>query len=374
MTTPLAGTSARVAPPFRAEHVGSLLRPRALKDAHRDLRDGRVTPDGIRAVEDRCVGDAVKLQEDLGFEVITDGEFRRGSWFLGFVEAVDGLGLEKARFRFHGGVTAADWFGPKVTSKVARRRGITTAEFRFVRSLTRHTPKVTLPAPSAMHFFVGPEGLDTAAYPDLKSFFTDLARVYREELADLARLGCTYVQLDEVPLALLCDEVVRDAVRARGEDPIVLTDFYVAAVNAALEGRPAGMTVGMHLCRGNYKSGWIAAGGYDAVAQRLFNDAHVDAFFLEYDTPRAGGFAPLRFVPAHKTVVLGLVSTKTPVLEDATALARRVDEASRYVPLDRLAVSPQCGFASSAAGNPLTAEDQAAKLGLVARVAREVWT
>jgi 5-methyltetrahydropteroyltriglutamate--homocysteine methyltransferase len=271
-------------------------------------------------------------------------------------------------------VTGADWFGPKVTSKVARRRGITTAEFRFVRSLTRHTPKVTLPTPSAMHFFVGPEGLDTAAYPDLKSFFTDLARVYREELADLARLGCTYVQLDEVPLALLCDEAVRDAVRARGEDPIALTDFYVAAVNAALEGRPAGMTVGMHLCRGNYKSGWIATGGYDAVAERLFNDAHVDAFFLEYDTPRAGGFAPLRFVPAHKTVVLGLVSTKTPVLEDAGALARRVDEASRYVPLDRLAVSPQCGFASSAAGNPLTAEDQTAKLGLVARVAREVWT
>ena len=357
------------APPFRAEHIGSLLRPPSLKDAHR----GRLSPDALRAVEDGCVRDAVTLQEDLGFEVITDGEFRRGSWFLGFVDAVDGLSLERTRFRFQGGAVG-EWSGPKVTSKVSRRRGIATAEFRFVRSVTRHTPKVTLPTPSAMHFFVGPENLDTAAYPDLKSFFTDLGRVYRDELADLSRLGCTYVQLDEVPLALLCDEAIREAVRARGEDPLVLTDFYVAAVNAALEGRPAGMTVGMHLCRGNYKSGWIAQGGYDAVAERLFRDTHVDAFFLEYDTPRAGDFAPLRFVPAGKTVVLGLVSTKTPALEDVSALARRIDEASRYLPLDRLAVSPQCGFASSAAGNSLTAEDQAAKLGLVARVAREVWT
>ena len=355
-------------PPFRAEHVGSLLRPRALKDAHR----ARLSGDALRAVEDASVREAVALQEDLGFQVVTDGEFRRGSWFLGFVEAVDGLGLEKTRFSFQGGAAGA-WSGPKVVSKVARRRGIATAEFRFVRSVTRQTPKVTLPTPSAMHFFVGPEGLDTAAYPDLKSFFTDLARVYREELADLARLGCTYVQLDEVPLALLCDSAIRAAVVARGEDPLVLTEFYVAAVNAALEHHPAGMTVGMHLCRGNYKSGWLAQGGYDAIAERLFHDAQVDVFFLEYDTPRAGDFAPLRFVPASKQVVLGLVSTKTPALEDAAEVARRVEDASRYVPLDRLGLSPQCGFASSAAGNPLSAEEQAAKLDLVARVAREVW-
>jgi methionine synthase II (cobalamin-independent) len=256
---------------------------------------------------------------------------------------------------------------------IRRTRGITLDEFAFVRRLTARDVKVTMPAPSFLHFFRGRDCADPAVYPDLGAFWQDLVTVYRAEIADLARLGATYVQIDEVPLAMLCDAEVRERVRARGEDPNELVGAYVDAVNRAIAERPPSMTVGMHLCRGNLRGHWMASGGYEAIAERLFNEVRVDAFFLEYDTVRAGDFSPLRFVPKDRRIVLGLVSTKTPVLETREALMRRLDEAGRFVPLERLGISPQCGFASTVGGNPLTEEDERAKLRRVVEVAESAW-
>jgi 5-methyltetrahydropteroyltriglutamate--homocysteine methyltransferase len=258
-------------------------------------------------------------------------------------------------------------------AKIRRTRPIAVGEFEFVRHHTRRVAKVTMPAPSFMHFFRGKACADPAVYPDVAGFWADLLRVYHEELAELGGAGAQYLQIDEVPLAMLCDPAVRERAREIGEDPDALATMYIDGVNDALRARPPGMTVGMHLCRGNLRSRWMAAGSYEAVAERMFNETNVDAFFLEYDTPRAGDFAPLRFMPKDKTVVLGLVSTKTPVLEDADALRRRIDEAARHVPLERLALSPQCGFASTVGGNLLSIDDERRKLGLVVEVAKRVW-
>jgi 5-methyltetrahydropteroyltriglutamate--homocysteine methyltransferase len=361
-------------PPFRADHVGSLLRPQALKDAFRDAHRGRLDATALREILEQAIREAVALQESVGLEAITDGEFRRGSWFLGFIQAVEGLTTREARFAFDDGTGhQASWQTAYVAGKLRRARGVTTEEFAFVRDLTRRTPKVTLPTPSLVHFFRGEEAVDRTVYPDIKAFWRDLVQVYREELAVLGALGCRYVQLDEVPCAVLCDPKAREATRNAGMEPDALVDRYIDAVNAVVADRPPGMTVAVHLCRGNYKGQWMAAGGYDPIAEKLFGRLAVDALLLEYDSARAGGFEPLRFVPADKTIVLGLVSTKTPVLESADALARRIDAAARYVPLERLAISPQCGFASSVGGNPLTIDDQRAKLALVVEVARRVW-
>jgi 5-methyltetrahydropteroyltriglutamate--homocysteine methyltransferase len=252
-------------------------------------------------------------------------------------------------------------------------RGITTGEFSFLKNSTRRTPKVTMPSPSLVHFLRGDVTVSRQAYPDMDEFWADLVAVYREELTELGRLGCAYVQLDDVPCALLCDPELRSSVGAAGHDPEALLDAYLSAANRAIAAHPAGMTIAMHLCRGNYKGQWMARGGYEPVAERLFNEVAVDAFFLEYDSERAGGFEPLRFMPAGKKVVLGLVSSKTPVLEPTDALCRRIDEASGYVPLERLCISPQCGFASSVGGNPLTMEDQRRKLARVVEVAEKMW-
>ena len=361
-------------PPFRAEHVGSLLRPQELKDAFREFHRGRIDQAAFCVIQDRCIRDVVALQEEVGLYAITDGEFRRGSWFGGFIEAVEGLTTADAPFEFQDGAGGTMSFQTAaVGSKLKRVCGITTDEFAFVHSLTKRTPKVTMPTPSLMHFLGGDKTVSRAAYPDIEEFWTDLIAIYREELRALAALGCRYVQLDEVPCAMLCDPNLRRSLKDRGADPDALLETYIWAVNQITTQRPAGMTIGMHLCRGNYKGRWMAAGGYEPVAERLFNETAVDAFFLEYDTDRAGGFEPLRLMPADKLVVLGLVSSKTPKLESIADLKRRIDEASRYVPADRLAISPQCGFASSVGGNPLTIEDERAKLRRVVEVAEAVW-
>jgi 5-methyltetrahydropteroyltriglutamate--homocysteine methyltransferase len=361
-------------PPFRAEHIGSLLRPRELKDAFRAHADRQLGDAGLREVQDRLIRHAVRLQENVGLHVITDGEFRRTAWSAGFIWALDGLVPRDSLFEFtdERGDTVG-WQTCYAERRVKRTRGIATDEFAFVRTLTERSVKVTMPAPSFLHFFRGAQCVNPAVYPDLERFWDDLVEIYRSEIVDLARLGCRYVQLDEVPMAMLCDPSVRDKVRSRGEDPDALIHTYVSAVNRVLAHRPAGMTIGMHLCRGNLRGHWMAAGGYDAIAERLFNDLAVDAFFLEYDTPRAGDFSPLRHVAKDKHVILGLVSTKTPALETADTLRRRIDEASRYVPIERLGLSPQCGFASTIGGNRLREDDEIAKLARIVEVARAVW-
>jgi 5-methyltetrahydropteroyltriglutamate--homocysteine methyltransferase len=361
-------------PPFRADHVGSLLRPPELRRAFREHRDGRLGDDEFRRVQDDAIRRVVALQEGLGLRSVTDGEFRRASYWAHFVDAVDGIEVREALFHFRDEAGERMAFtAPHVSGRLRRGRPISAEEFRFLRAVTRETPKITLPAPSTLHFWRGPAGIEPRAYGDAAEFFADLARVYHDEIAELAKLGATYLQLDEVALAMLCDPDVRAAVGARGEDPERLVDRYVGAINAALDGRPSDMTVAMHLCRGNYKGKWMGAGGYEAVAERVFGGARVDALFLEFDSPRAGDFAPLRHVSADKRVVLGLVSSKTPVLEPEDELLRRIDRASRVVPLERLALSPQCGFASTAAGNPLGEDDERRKLDLVVRLARQVW-
>jgi len=358
-------------PPFRAEHIGSLLRPRSLKDAVKARAAGTLDEAGFARAVDDAVIDAIRLQEEVGLPVVTDGEFRRGSWFLGFVDGVEGLTTRPSLFQFSGAHAA--WECPYAEDKIRRTRGITTDEFAFVAKHTDRMPKVTLPSPSAMIFWRGDDSADRSAYPDMDAYYDDLAKIYREELAALAALGCRYVQLDEVPIAMLCDPAVQASVRERGDDPEAMLSQFVDLINAALADRPAGMTVGMHLCRGNYKGQWMAQGGYDPVARHLFQRATVDAFFLEYDSERAGGFEPLAEMPDDKMVVLGLVTTKVPDSPPADQLKRRVEEASRFMPLDRLAVSPQCGFASSVGGNPVTEADERSKLRLVVEVAQSVW-
>jgi 5-methyltetrahydropteroyltriglutamate--homocysteine methyltransferase len=361
-------------PRFRADHVGSLLRPQELKDAFRDFYCGKIDQAAFGEIQDRAIRDAVVLQEEVGLQSITDGEFRRGSWFLGFVEAVDGLTTKDALFDFHdaeGG--RAKFQTAYVEKKLKRTRGITTDEFTFVRSISRGTPKITMPAPSLVHFFRGNETVNVEAYGDLEEFWRDLVDVYRQEINALSKLGCSYVQLDEVPCAMLCDPNVRDIVAAKGMDPNQLLETYIWAVNEIVATRPVGMTIAMHLCRGNYKGRWMAEGGYDPVAERLFGSVKVDTFLLEYDSERAGGFEPLRFMPNGKGVVLGLISSKAPRLEAIDVLRKRIDEASRFVSLECLGISPQCGFASSVGGNPLTMDDERRKLARVVEVAELVW-
>jgi 5-methyltetrahydropteroyltriglutamate--homocysteine methyltransferase len=361
-------------PPFRAEHVGSLLRPPELKAAFRDAAQGKIDGRKFAEIQDRCIREAVRMQEDVGLQSITDGEFRRGSWFYGFVHAVEGLTTKDAIFDFHdsdGG--RATFQAPYVERKIKRTRGITTDEFAFVRAATTRTPKVTMPTPSCMHFFRGNDSVSRAAYRHLEDFWNDLFVVYREELAALAGLGCSYVQLDEVPIAMLCDPKIRAAVAAAGLDAEQLLETYISAINLCVAARPPGVTVGLHLCKGNYKGHWMAEGSYEAVSEQLFGRTDVDAFFLEYESERAGGFEPLRHVPRNKKVILGLISSKRPELEPLDALRRRVDQAAQYIAIEQLGVSPQCGFASSVGGNPLSLDDERRKLARVVELAEAVW-
>ncbi len=361
-------------PPFRAEHIGSLLRPRELKDAFGARIRGDIEEPQFREIQERCIVDAIRIQEEAGLQTITDGEFRRVAWSTGFVSALNGLESRQSIFEFHDAAgNSQRWDTCYAVGRLGRSRAITIEEFEFVRRHTRRTPKVTMPAPSFLHFFRLGECASSKIYPDLDEFWSDLIRIYRDELADLARAGATYVQIDEVPQAMLCDEIVRAKVREQGDDPERLLGLYIDAVNGILEQRPPGITIGMHLCRGNLRGRWMAARGYESIAERLFNELKVDGFFLEYDSPRAGDFSPLRLMPNDKFVRLGLVSSKTPLLEDKDRLKRRIDEAAKFAPIGNLGISPQCGFASTVGGNPLTLDDEKAKLRLVVEVAREVW-
>ena len=362
------------APPFRAEHVGSLLRPAALKNAYQQHREGRIDAAAYEAALNDAIRGAVRTQEDAGLQSITDGEFGRSSWFGFFFERTGGFRLEPSAFQFRDAEGARyEWPTCFACQRMQRRAPIALDEYRRLASLTQRTPKITLPTPSAFHFFRFQAPADRSVYPDEEVYWNDLVQVYRAEIAELGAAGCRYLQLDEVPLAMLCDPLIRQQVKQLGGDPEALATQYVRVLQRILADKPSGMTLGLHLCRGNFRSRWMASGGYEPVAEQLFNDVPVDAFFLEYDSERAGDFSPLRHVPAEKHVVLGLVSTKRTQLESPDALRRRIDDATRYVPIERLALSPQCGFASVAGGNLLSEKDQAAKLRLIVEVAAAIW-
>jgi 5-methyltetrahydropteroyltriglutamate--homocysteine methyltransferase len=348
--------------PARADHIGSLLRPKQLRAAFRSL-----TGEALRAAEDDAIRQAVRMQRDCGLQVVTDGEFRRASYWEKFVRLTHGLEVRDAVFSFHDAHGhEARFTAPYVSGKVERRAPITLDEFAF------EDQKITMPAPSTMHFYRFTDW-GGSAYRDAHGFFADLGKVYQAEIAGLAQAGCRYVQLDEVAVAILCDPAARARVEAAGEHPDRLVDLYIDAINQAVAGAPAGVTIGVHVCRGNYKGMYLSEGGYDSVAERFFGRTRVNHFLLEFDTPRAGGFAPLRFVPRDKGVVLGLVSSKTAALEKIDDLKKRADEAARHVDPERLAISPQCGFASTMGGNPLTENDQRAKLQLCVQAARAIW-
>jgi 5-methyltetrahydropteroyltriglutamate--homocysteine methyltransferase len=365
-------------PPFRADHIGSLLRPEELLAARRREGDDNLDRERLRALEDEHIEKTIRLQEEIGLKSITDGEFRRESWRLGVVHQVQGFALadsvgEVDLQQDDSGERRAIGAAPLAVAPVRRAGPIVVDEAEFVLARTKQSVKVTMPAPSYLHYPRGDACVDPAVYPDIEAFFSDVVDVYSEEVQALYAAGIRYLQLDEVAQTVLCDEVIRDAVRQRGDEPNALIDRYVDLINRIAGRRPSDMVLAVHMCRGNAMGKWMASGSYDEIAEKTFNELEVDAFFLEYDTSRAGSFEPLRFMPPSKKVVLGLVSTKTPRLESRDALERRIDEASRFVPLDRLCLSPQCGFASHSLGTSLTVEDQAAKLRLVVDTAAEVW-
>lgn len=360
-------------PPFRADHIGSLLRPARLRQAFRQRAQGEIDParyDDILAEEIRAV---VEMQEAIGLGVVTDGEFRRGSYWGRFIERVRGLAVRDAVFRFRDDEGhEAGFTAPYVVGPIRRDQPIAGDEFAFLRGVAKAMPKITLPAPSTLHFWRGTDYAEAGVYGDLGAFFADVSAVYRAEIADLAAAGCRYIQLDEVALAMLCDGDVRTRIAAQGQDPEALVDLYIEAINAAVAARPPGVAIGVHLCRGNFKGRYLAEGGYDSVAEKLFDRARIDHFLLEFDTPRAGDFAPLRFLPKDKGAVLGLVSSKTPELESLDSLKRRVEAAAKYIDPARLGLSPQCGFASTAAGNSLTEAQERAKLARVVEAAQAI--
>jgi 5-methyltetrahydropteroyltriglutamate--homocysteine methyltransferase len=361
-------------PPFRADHIGSLLRPPALRQAFRRRAGKEIGEEEFACIQDECVRDAVRMQEETGLEVVTDGEFRRGSYWGRFVERTEGLEVRAALLKFrddHG--HEVDFTAPYATAPLRRRHPLALDEFIFLRDTATVTAKLTLPAPSTMHFLRFADFADRSAYADVDRFFADLVAVFAQEIADLVQAGCRYVQLDEIAIALLCDPAIRERVAGAGGDPSALVDRYIDAINGAVAACPAEVVVGVHMCRGNFRGHYLADGGYDAVAERFFARTDANHFLLEYDTPRAGDFAPLRFVPKGKGVVLGLVSSKTPALESLDSLQRRTEEAAGHIDLDRLAISPQCGFASSAAGNPLSEADERAKLRRVVEAAQAIW-
>ena len=383
--------STRTVPPFRADHVGSLLRPARLHAARADRQAGRITAQGLRAVEDEAVREAVALQQEVGLRSVTDGEFRRATWHMDFVYQIGGIGKAPGNlvstFHNEGGDIEFTPDAIRVDRRVSMDKTIFGEDFAFLQSIAGPAlsggdagpdppvvPKLTIPAPSMVHYRSGIRAVvDESVYPDAEEFWTDLSAAYAEEVRRLAAQGCTYLQLDDTSLAYLNDPAQRAYVAERGEDANRMHLRYIALTNGAISGRPAGMAVTTHLCRGNFQSSWVASGGYDFVAEALFNSLDVDGFFLEYDDERSGGFEPLRFVPPGKQVVLGLVTTKRPQLESPDDLKRRIEEASKYVPLDQLCLSGQCGFASTAEGNALTADDQKAKLELIVSVADDVW-
>jgi 5-methyltetrahydropteroyltriglutamate--homocysteine methyltransferase len=361
---------------FRVEHVGSFLRPERLLAAARERKAGKISEDQLKEIQDDAIRQIVAFQEFIGLPSVTDGEFRRRSWSAGFIDALEGFGLRDGTLTFRNesaviGVAAS----PYAKAPLKRKRPIVADDYRFLKSVVkRGVPKVTIAAPDVMHYFLGPKSFEPSVYPDRDAYFADLVKVYRQEIAELAQAGCTYVQLDDTALPCNCDAHAREDVMARGEDPDELTRRYAELMNEAIAGRPAGMTVGMHLCRGNLKGAWMAEGGYGPIAEVLFNGIDASVYCLEFDTERAGDFSPLRHVPKGKRVILGLVSTKTPVLESRDELKRRIDDASHHLPLEQLGIGPQCGFSSGGGGGqPITQDDTRRKLELIIEVSQEVW-
>ncbi|HEY5899361.1 MAG TPA: 5-methyltetrahydropteroyltriglutamate--homocysteine S-methyltransferase [Burkholderiales bacterium] len=359
-------------PPFHADHVGSLLRPAELREARAKAKAGAIAGEQLKAVEDRCIAEAVRKQEEIGLQSISDGEFRRDYWHLDFLKQLDGIELVpvKSAVTFN-----AEDVPPMaaVTGKVGCSRPIMTDHFAFLRKTASRTPKFTMPSPGTAHMRGGRNAISRTVYPDLGEFWVDIGAAYRAAIRQLYDAGCRYLQLDDVGFSYLCDAKVRENFRRNGDDPADLPLAYANAINAALEGKPQDLAVTMHTCRGNFRSTWFAAGGYqDEVVAAMFG-ARVDGFFMEYDSERAGGFEPLRLLPKGKKLVIGLVTTKSGALEAKDSLKRRIDEASKYVPLENLCLSPQCGFSSTHHGNLLTEDEQWRKLALIVEVAGEVW-
>ena len=364
----------RTKPPFRADQVGSLLRSAPVKEARTQRLAGQITAAQLKAVEDAEITKLVAKQESIGLQAVTDGEFRRAWWHYDFLAKLDGVELVSVAqgLQFKGTQTKAE--GLHVHGKIDFSASHPMLEhFRFLKSVAKAVPKMTIPSPTALHFRGGRKAIEMSVYPDMEPFFADLGKAYAKAVRAFGEAGCTYLQLDEVFVAYLCDEAQRQYLRDRGDDPDKLLHVYADLVNAACAGRTKGMTITMHLCRGNFRSTWMAQGGYERVADILFNRMGVDAYFMEYDTERAGGFEPLRLLPKNKQVVLGVMTSKTGALESKDQLKRRIDDAAKFAPLDQLCLSPQCGFASTEEGNLLAEEEQWAKLGRCVEIAREVW-
>jgi 5-methyltetrahydropteroyltriglutamate--homocysteine methyltransferase len=383
MTPSTQGTAARpvrqartlpIKPKLRADQVGSLLRPQKLKDGREAHEAGHLSAAELRMIEDTCISEAVQLQEAAGLHAVSDGDFRRSAFHVDFLTKIEGIVWRRRQFTnvFHGLEKDNSPLVFEVNHPIRHTRNIAVEDFKFLSSATKRTAKVALPAPSFVHARGGRDAIDRTAYPDLAAFYEDLAAAFRAEISELAKAGCRYVQLDEVHYTFFCDPKLVAMFTSRGDDPADLALKYAKLINDSFRDQPD-MIAGVHLCRGNRRSAWVASGGYEPVAEVLFNEIKADRFLLEFDDDRSGGFEPLRFVPKGKMVVLGLVSSKTSTMETADQLKRRIDEAAKYVPLEQLALSPQCGFASSVAGNLVTEEAQWAKLKLIAKVCEDVW-
>jgi 5-methyltetrahydropteroyltriglutamate--homocysteine methyltransferase len=366
----------RTKPPFRADHVGSLLRTAALKQARDKRKNGELSEQALTEIEDREIAAVIRKQEDVGLQSITDGEYRRISWNYDFLERLDNVesyvGERKIKFAATGPQPRPILL--RVVGKLGGYKPHPMIEhFKFLKAHTRRTAKVTIPSPSSLHFRYGRDAVPESIYPSMDEFYRDLGQSYRRVVRAFADAGCRYLQLDEVNFAYLCDPALRQVIADRGEDPAALPAIYAGMLNAAISDIPADMTITMHLCRGNFRSSFVASGGYEPVAETLFNTINVHGYFMEYDTERAGGFEPLRFVPKNKTVVLGLVTTKSGTLEDRDAIKRRIEQAQKFIDLDQLCLSPQCGFASTEEGNALAEDEQWAKLRMIVEIADEVW-
>jgi 5-methyltetrahydropteroyltriglutamate--homocysteine methyltransferase len=364
----------RTTPPFRADHVGSLLRTATLKDARGKRERGEIGADAFRAIEDEEIVKLIRKQEEVGLKSITDGEYRRASWQTDFLVGLDGVESYQGerKFKFQGPQPRPILL--RVKHKLGGFSGHPMIEhFRFLAAHTKQTPKMTIPSPSTLHFRYGREAVPETIYPAMDDFYRDLGVTYRKVVRAFADAGCRYLQLDEVNLAYLCDPALRDQVRARGDDPDTLPLTYAGMINAAMSDIPADMAISMHLCRGNFRSTFVASGGYEPIAEMLFNTIKVHGYFMEFDSARAGGFEPLRYVPKGKTVVLGLVTSKSGTLESRDELRRRIDEAAKFCDIDQLCLSPQCGFASTEDGNVLDEEEQWAKLRMIVDLAKEIW-
>jgi len=358
-------------PPFRADQVGSLLRPKELAEARRDFKLKKLDAKTLREIEDRAIRNAIAKQESIGLQAITDGEFRRDWWHLDFMTQLDGVTATANPGPKFGGTQEQPPI-PSVTGKVGCSKPVFASEFSFLKANTRQTAKLTIPSPAMLHLRGGRSSISKSAYPELAEFWADAAAAYRKAIAHLAAAGCTYLQLDDVSFSYLCDPKIRETCRRNDDDPAQLPRTYASAVSNALRDRPAGMTVTMHTCRGNFKSSWVASGGYEPVAEAMFS-SDVDAFFMEFDSERAGGFEPLRYLPKGKKVVLGIMTSKSAELESREFLIGRIKEAAKFVSLENLCLSPQCGFSSTHHGNSLTEDEQWRKLERIVEVAREVW-